>query len=235
MTKERLHVSDETIKQICEYLANTDYSREEIAKLTNTTVEYVHAIRSKRIRLDIVQGYNFDPTKRKGRKLSETDVKEIVELLTNGLSTRKIADMYNVSKNTIQRIRDGQTYQNYDSKFTEVKKSEMPDDEDIVEYECNGLPTNILVSSAGKVYSKNTHKPISINSTTGLVMITRADGVKFTKHMDRIMGTCFLNINPDQYIIHINNDPNDFSLDNLKIVNLKQKLKHDNKLRKGNQ
>lgn len=232
MTKERLQVSDETIKQICEYLANTNYSHEEIARLTHTSVEYVHAIRSKRMRLDIVRNYNFDPTARKGRKLTEEDVKEIVDLLTSGLSTRKIADMYKVSKNTIQRIREGRTYQEYDAKFTEVKKPNAIG-EDVVEYECNGLPTNILVSATGKVYSKNTHEPISVNVNTGHVMITRADGVKFTKHMDRIMGECFLHITPDQYIIHINNNPNDFNLDNLQIVSLKQKLKRANDLRKG--
>lgn len=45
-----------------------------------------------------------------GAKLSESDVKEILRLLSTGMSQREAAERFNVSKSTVKKIRAGESW-----------------------------------------------------------------------------------------------------------------------------
>lgn len=57
---------------------------------------------------------NFSGSKNPSAKLNKDDVLKIKNLFLSGLSSRKIAEMFNVGKTTILNIKNGKTWRNLD-------------------------------------------------------------------------------------------------------------------------
>ena len=82
----------------------------EIAELFSVSFETISSINNG-ITWSWVIDPNFIKAKRiSNRKLSETDVKNIRELLSQKISYRKIASQFNVSVACIQKIKNGKTF-----------------------------------------------------------------------------------------------------------------------------
>lgn len=222
-------VSDDTIIEICNLLANTSLSRKEIADMTGVTPEFVHRVRAKRVRPDITDQYTFDGSIRRGRKISNDDIDDILNDLNNGESTRSIANKYGVSKTIIQRIKQGAIYKNCGSGNVTVN-SDIFDDPDTVCYRSKGRDTNIVVTPKGKIYSSKTRKEITSHMKTGSVQVLCDDGTTFSKSVDRIMGEVFLNLQSDQAIEHIDHDKTNYSVNNLKVIPMSEKLRKSHNL-----
>ena len=223
-TKKSERINDETVKEICNYLANTNLSRKEIADLTGTTVDVVHQIQSKRTHTDITTQYDFDTTLRRGRKLSDDDIDKIVDLLRSGVSTRKVAERFGVTKTVIQRIKQGNNYKNINDSFISPNE-DIFNDADTIKYMSKGRNTNIAVTKDGRLFSVNTHKEIKPNKNTGMVIITCDDGTKFTKSADRIFGEAFFDLQQSESIEHIDDDKDNYSIDNLRVISFRDKLR----------
>lgn len=103
-------LSIQEVKNIKKLLTANSLKMKEIAELFSVSFETISSINNG-ITWSWVIDPNFIKAKRiPNRKLSETDVKNIRELLSQKISYRKIASQFNVSVACIQKIKNGKTF-----------------------------------------------------------------------------------------------------------------------------
>lgn len=95
--------TEEDVLRIAELLmsGNTDT---EISKETGDPVSYVTHIRYKKSFKSLLEPYDFPP--RKNKRLSEKEVREACELLSQGLSTKEVCDLTSFRKDQVQKIKN---------------------------------------------------------------------------------------------------------------------------------
>lgn len=105
--------SEEQIMSLIEDLKTGDYSYVQLSKMHNISYDIVASVAShsswKYLTKDIVFPMPRISS-RQNVKLNEDDVKEISNLILNGLSNKEISDIYDVAPKTISDIRNHKTW-----------------------------------------------------------------------------------------------------------------------------
>lgn len=107
-------LTEDDIRKI-RYLGSVDVTRKEIGKRFDVSRMTITDILNKRTWAHIDPEWESPQSKKKGHshpnaKLTEDDVREIRKLSAGGLSQRKIATQFSVSRGTIEPILKGRTW-----------------------------------------------------------------------------------------------------------------------------
>lgn len=93
-------------RQVCEMIETGNYTNKEIADKFNSTVGIVNGIKNKKCWTEISKDY--DVSKSKPKKFTESQIREICELIQSGnYYDTEIAKMYNTTPTQLKNLRDG--------------------------------------------------------------------------------------------------------------------------------
>ena len=105
---------DSLIISLCEKMSKGFYSLSDLSKEFGLPINYVRAIRGKRIRNDVCDKYEFIKSNytRKNKKYSDEDIILACKLLKMGMRPKDVSEQTGIHLDTVYDIKRGRAYKN---------------------------------------------------------------------------------------------------------------------------
>jgi hypothetical protein len=130
--------------QICNLLQNTDIPFYKVAERTNAYVNQVFLIYTKEYFSELTKDMIFQPRINKGEysvnaKLTENDVKNIIQEMLSGAYNIDLAQKYNISPSTIDDIKHHRIWKDLTSGIEfAYNKKQIGNSKPVLQYDLNG-------------------------------------------------------------------------------------------------
>lgn len=127
-------LTEDIIREICQRLEKGE-STSTISNTMNVALRVVQEIRSGKVYKHISDQYNiiYEPIKR----MTEQDAIQICELLSQGYSTKDIAEKFNCTENAVTQIKYGKSFPNISKQYNfSIHKTNKSLDEAVVRKIC---------------------------------------------------------------------------------------------------
>ncbi len=118
--------TEEQVHNVCFMLQSTTKTHKEIARDCNVTLDTVNHIARKACWVEISDKYKLRDRKSLTPPLEETQVREICEMLNQGLGGSDIEKIVGTTKQTVSKIKRGKAYKNISKKYLHTTSETIP-------------------------------------------------------------------------------------------------------------